>query len=65
MSFSLSFQNGSKGVCPLLTGIAAGFTYASLDRVALLITDMGATDEDVEILEEAGIHEVLRVPHLN
>ena len=42
-------------------GIAAGFTYASLDRVALLITDTGATDEDVEILKEAGIHEVLRV----
>ena len=46
-------------------GIAAGFTYAPLDRVALLITDTGATDEDVEILKEAGIHEVLRVPHLN
>ena len=42
-------------------GIAAGFTSASLDRVALLITDTGATDEDVEILKEAGIHEVLRV----
>lgn len=42
-------------------GIAAGFTYAPLDRVALLITDAGATDEDVEILKEAGIHEVLRV----
>ena len=49
----------------LLTGIAAGFSYAPLDRVALLITDTGATDEDVEILKEAGIHEVLRVPHLN
>lgn len=42
-------------------GIAAGFTYAPLNRVALLITDTGATDEDVEILKEAGIHEVVRV----
>ena len=42
-------------------GIAAGFTYAPLERVALLITDTGATDEDVQILKEAGIHEVLRV----
>ena len=42
-------------------GIAAGFTYAPLTRVALLVTDKGATDEDVEILKEAGIHEVVRV----
>lgn len=42
-------------------GVAAGFTYAPLSRVALLITDDGATDEDVAVLKEAGIHEVLRV----
>lgn len=42
-------------------GVAAGFTYAPLDRVSLLITDTGATDEDVEILLEAGIHEIRRV----
>lgn len=42
-------------------GVAAGFTYAPLDRVSLLITDTGATDEDVEILMEAGIHEIRRV----
>ena len=42
-------------------GIAAGFTYTSLDGVNLLITDTGATDEDVEVLREAGIHEIRRV----
>lgn len=42
-------------------GVAAGFTYAPLTRVALLITDSGATDEDVEVLREAGVHEVVRV----
>lgn len=42
-------------------GVAAGFTYAPLSRVALLITDDGATDEDVAVLKEAGVHEVLRV----
>lgn len=42
-------------------GIGAGFSYAPLDRVTLLITDTGATDEDVEILQEAGIHEIRRV----
>ena len=42
-------------------GVAAGFTYAPLTRVALLITDSGATDEDVEVLKEAGVHEVVRV----
>lgn len=45
-------------------GIAAGFTYAPLKGVALLVTDSGATDEDVQVLKEAGIHEVVRVPHL-
>ena len=45
-------------------GIGAGFTYAPLDRVTLLITDTGATDEDVEILLEAGIHEIRRVEPL-
>ena len=45
-------------------GIGAGFTYAPLDRVTLLITDTGATVEDVEILLEAGIHEIRRVKPL-
>ncbi|HIY79519.1 MAG TPA: DeoR/GlpR family DNA-binding transcription regulator [Candidatus Olsenella excrementavium] len=45
-------------------GIGAGFTYAPLDRVTLLITDTGATDEDVEVLLEAGIHEIRRVEPL-
>lgn len=42
-------------------GMTAGFTYAPLDRVTLLITDAGATDEDVQVLLEAGIHEIRRV----
>ncbi|MCI6843436.1 MAG: DeoR/GlpR family DNA-binding transcription regulator [Coriobacteriaceae bacterium] len=42
-------------------GIGAGFSYAPLNRVALLITDTGATDEDVQVLLEAGIHEIRRV----
>lgn len=42
-------------------GVAAGFTYAPLERVALLITDTGATDEDVELLREAGVREIRRV----
>ena len=42
-------------------GISAGFSYADLSRVNLLITDTGATDEDVEVLLEAGIHEIRRV----
>ena len=46
-------------------GIGAGFTYAPLDRVTLLITDTDATDEDVEILLEAGIHEIRRVEPLS
>ena len=59
MSFSLLSEWVKRGLSPFDP------TYAPLDRVALLITDTGATDEDVEILKEAGIHEVLRVPHLN
>ncbi len=42
-------------------GIGAGFSYAPLDHVTILITDTGATDEDVEVLLEAGIHEIRRV----
>lgn len=42
-------------------GIGAGFSYAPLNRVNLLITDTGATDEDVEVLLDAGIHEIRRV----
>lgn len=45
-------------------GIGAGFSYAPLDKVTLLITDTGATDEDVEILLDAGIHEIRRVEPL-
>ncbi len=42
-------------------GISAGFSYADLSCVNLLITDQGATDEDINILLEAGIHEIRRV----
>ncbi len=42
-------------------GISAGFSYADLPQVHLLITDTGATDEDVAVLKEAGIHEIRRV----
>lgn len=42
-------------------GIGAGFCYAPLDKVTLLITDSGATDEDVAVLLDAGIHEIRRV----
>lgn len=42
-------------------GIGAGFSYAPLNRVSLLITDSGAVDEDVQILLEAGVGEILRV----
>lgn len=42
-------------------GFGAGFSYAGLEDVNLLITDDGATDEDVQILKEAGIHEIVRV----
>ncbi|WP_322155881.1 DeoR/GlpR family DNA-binding transcription regulator [Paratractidigestivibacter sp.] len=42
-------------------GISAGFSYANLSQVNLLITDQGATDEDVQVLLEAGIHEIRRV----
>ncbi|WP_321973118.1 DeoR/GlpR family DNA-binding transcription regulator [Paratractidigestivibacter sp.] len=42
-------------------GISAGFSYADLSQVNLLITDQGATDEDVQVLLEAGIHEIRRV----
>lgn len=42
-------------------GISAGFSYASLSDISLLITDKSAADEDVEILLEAGIKEIRRV----
>lgn len=42
-------------------GISAGFSYADLSQVNLLITDTDATDEDVQILLDAGIHEIRRV----
>lgn len=42
-------------------GVAAGFCYASLDQVSLLITDTDLSDEDVELLLEAGVQEIRRV----
>lgn len=42
-------------------GIAAGFTYAPLNNVSLLITDTGASDEEVEMLLDCGIQEIKRV----
>ena len=42
-------------------GIAAGFSYASLDQVSLLITDTGITDEDIEMLREAGVQQIMCV----
>lgn len=43
-------------------GIAAGFCYATLDKISLLITDDAMTDEEVDLLHEAGLREVRRVP---
>lgn len=45
-------------------GIGAGFSYAPLNKVSLLITDTGATDEVVTALLEAGVHQVKRVEPL-
>ena len=45
-------------------GIGAGFSYAPLNKVSLLITDTGATDEDITALLEAGVHQVKRVEPL-
>ena len=42
-------------------GVSAGFSYADLSRVNLLITDKDTTDEDVAVLLDAGIHEIRRV----
>lgn len=42
-------------------GVGAGFSYAPLDRVTLLLTDSGATDEDISVLLDAGIHEIRRI----
>ena len=42
-------------------GISAGFGYAGLSHVNLLITDSDATDEDIAVLREAGVHEIRRV----
>lgn len=39
-------------------GIAAGFSYASLDQVSLLITDTGITAENIEMLREAGVQQI-------
>ena len=45
-------------------GIGAGFSDAPLNKVSLLITDTGATDEDITALLEAGVHQVKRVEPL-
>ena len=42
-------------------GVSAGFSYADLSKVNLLITDKDATDEDIAVLLDAGIHEIRRV----
>ncbi len=42
-------------------GVSAGFSYADLSQVNLLITDKDATDEDIAVLLDAGIHEIRRV----
>lgn len=42
-------------------GIGAGFTYAPLDSISLLITDTGLSDENYEALLEAGVQEIRRV----
>lgn len=42
-------------------GFGAGFSYASLDQISLLITDRDATDEDVQVLLKAGVREIRRV----
>ncbi|AEB06597.1 transcriptional regulator, DeoR family [Coriobacterium glomerans PW2] len=43
-------------------GAEAGFTYAALDRIDLLITDETASDADVRVLSASGVAEVRRVP---
>lgn len=42
-------------------GVAAGFTYAPLNNISLLITDAGATDEDIQTLSDLGVQEIVRV----
>lgn len=42
-------------------GVTAGFTYAPLHNVDLLITDKGASDSEVEELLEWGVREIRRV----
>lgn len=42
-------------------GVGAGFCYADLDQISLLITDEGASDAEVEELKEAGIQDIQRV----
>lgn len=42
-------------------GIAAGFTYAPLTSVALLITDKGASDAEIDTLTDCGVQDVMRV----
>ena len=42
-------------------GVAAGFTYTPLNNISLLITDAGATDEDIQTLSDLGVQEIVRV----
>lgn len=42
-------------------GVAAGFSFAALDDVDLLITDTDLSDDAMEQLIEAGIHNIRRV----
>lgn len=42
-------------------GVTAGFTYAPLHNVDLLITDQGASDSEIKELLEWGVHEIRRV----
>lgn len=42
-------------------GKTSSFQFGSTDEVDLLITDSGATDEQVELLKENGVSEVIRV----
>lgn len=42
-------------------GKEAGFTYAQVTQIDLLVTDIRASDEDVEALMEAGLPAVVRI----
>ena len=42
-------------------GKTSSFQFGSTDEVDLLITDSGATDEQVQLLKENGVSDVIRV----